>query len=147
MKENTHFKGTVQIKHWDGEGNILLDKTYDNLVVTTGLQWIAARLNTPVPAVMNYIAVGTSNTPPALNQTALVAEVARSVVSVGGGSVSGTTIVYSTTFGAGVATGALQEAGIFQLATGSPMLSRVTYPVINKGASDTISILWTIAAQ
>jgi hypothetical protein len=147
MIEKTKFKGTVQVKHWDSEGNLLRDSIHENLVVTTGLQWIAGRLNDPAPAVMNYIAVGTSNTAPALNQTALFAEVARVVVTVPGGSTSGQTIVYSATYNPGVGTGALQEAGIFQSLVGSTMLSRVTYPVINKGPSDTISIIWTIAAQ
>jgi len=141
------MKGTVHVKHWNAAGEMLLDEIYENLIVTSGLQWIAGRLNNPSPDVMNYIAVGTSATAPALNQTTLVAEVARVAITVAGGSVSGQTIAYNATFGPGVATDSLYEAGIFQLNSGSTMLSRVTYPVINKGAGDTVSILWTVAAQ
>jgi len=147
MKDNTKYKGTVHVKHLDADGNVLRDAVYDNLVVTAGLAWIAGRLSSTPAAVMNYIAVGTSATPPATNQTALVDEIARVAVSVAGGAPSGATIIYSATLGAGVGTGSLQEAGIFQLATGSTMLSRVTYPVINKAAGDTVSIVWTVAAQ
>jgi hypothetical protein len=147
MIDNTKFKGTVQIKHWNSDGELLRDATYDNLVVTTGLEWIAGRLSNSPPTYMNYIAVGTSNTAPSAGQTTLVAEIARQVVTVTGGSASGATIIYSTSYGAGVGTGALQEAGIFQSSSGSTMLSRVTFAVINKAAGDTVSVVWTIAAQ
>jgi len=147
MIDNTKFKGTVQIKHWDSEGKLLLDEEYQNLVVTTGLEWIAGRLSNSPPSYMNYIAVGTGSTTPAAGQTALVTEVARQAITVTGGSASGATIIYSTSFGAGVGTGALQEAGIFQSSSGSTMLSRVTFATINKAAGDTVSIVWTIAAQ
>jgi hypothetical protein len=96
---------------------------------------------------MNYIGVGTSGTAAALGNTTLGTEIAREAVTVAGGSTSGTTIIYSATFAAGTGTGALQEAGIFQSSSGSTMLSRVVYPVINKGAGDTVSVLWTISAQ
>jgi hypothetical protein len=147
MIDNTKYKGTVQIKHWNSDGDLLLDETFNNLVVTTGLQWIAGRLSNSPPTYMNYIAVGTSNTAPSAGQTTLVAEIARQVITVPGGSASGATIIYSTSYGAGVGTGALQEAGIFQSASASTMLSRVTFAVINKAAGDTVSIVWTISAQ
>jgi len=147
MIENMKIKGTVRIQRWNKNGDLTLDTTFENLVVTSGLQWIIGRLNSPVPPVMNYIAVGTGTALPTLSDTTLETEVARQAVSVAGGSVSGQTIVYSTSYGPGVATATLTEAGIFQEATGSSMLSRVTYPAINKGVDDTVSILWTIAAQ
>ena len=147
MLENIKYTGTVHVVHSNADGVVLLDKEYDNLVVTTGLQWIAARLGDSAPTSMNYIAVGTSSTTPSAGQTALIGELARVAVTVAGGAPSGSTIVYSANFGAGVGTGSLQEAGIFQSSSGSTMLSRVTYPVINKAAGDTVSVVWTISAQ
>jgi hypothetical protein len=50
----------------------------------------------------------------------------------------------STTFGAGVGTGALTEAGIFNAATAGVMLSRVVFSVVNKASTDALTITWAI---
>jgi hypothetical protein len=145
MKENIkNIRGYVEVLHYDSDMNLIHKYDFENLVVNTGLNWVAQRLNDPTPAVMSHIAVGTDPTLPALNQTALLAEIYRQSMSVLGGAVSGASIVYSCTIGPGNGTGALQEAGLFNADPGGTMLSRVTYPVINKGASDTIAISWTI---
>jgi hypothetical protein len=147
MKEKLHFRGDVKIKRYLETGELAEQRDVKNLVVTTGLEWIIGRLNAPVPPVMSYIAVGTNNTVPQLNQTTLITEIWRQPTTVAGGSVSGVTIVYTTAIGPGNGTGALQEAGIFDQGSLGTMLSRVTYPVINKGASDTVVVEWTISAQ
>lgn len=139
-----NIKGYVDILHYNEEMELIEELHFENLVVTTGLQWIAGRLNVPIPAIMDYIAVGTDGTPPVLSDTGLAIEIYRAPVSVSGGAVSGNSIVFNQTIPAGSATGTLQEAGIFDLSSAGTMLSRVTYPVINKGPSDTIAITWTI---
>lgn len=136
--------GTVKVEHFDGNMNLIKIHEFKNLVVTTGKEWIAGRLNNPVPPIMNYIALGTGTTAPVLTDTTLETEIYRQVVTTPGGAVSGNSLVFTQTVGAGSGTGALTEAGIFDLAAAGTMLSRVTYPVINKGASDTIAITWTI---
>jgi hypothetical protein len=49
-----------------------------------------------------------------------------------------------TTFGAGTATAAITESGLFDTATtnAQTMLCYNTFAVINKGASDTLVITW-----
>lgn len=145
MKDSIkQVSGKVQIFHYDENKNLINEYEFDNLVVTSGLNWIASRLTDPPGVIMNYIAVGTDNTTPTLAQTALVSEIYRDVVSVSGGTVSNNNLLFTQTILPGSATASLQEAGIFTLGSGGTMLSRVTYPVINKGASDTIAINWTI---
>lgn len=145
MKDSIkQVSGKVQIFHYDENKNLINEYEFDNLVVTSGLTWIANRLTDPPDVIMNYIAVGTDNTTPTLAQTALVSELYRAAVSISGGTVSTNNLLFTQTIPPGSATGALQEAGIFTLGSGGTMLSRVTYPVINKGASDTIAINWTI---
>jgi len=146
-KESLKIRGDVKIQRYLENGDLAETVNVKNLVVTTGLEWITGRLNDPTPTVMGYIAVGTDNTVPALNQTTLVNEIWRQPTTVPGGSVSGVTIVYTCAIGPGNGTGALVEAGIFNAGTAGTMLSRVTYPVINKGASDTVVVEWTISAQ
>lgn len=146
MKDSiNNIQGHVNILHYNEKNELIKEYSFKNLVVTTGLNWITDRLNTPAPAVMNYIAVGTDNTLPAANQTTLVSEIYRESVAISGGTVSNNTLLFTITLGPGEGTGALQEAGIFDLASAGTMLSRVTYPVINKGAGDTIAISWTIS--
>jgi len=137
-------RGFVKILHFDKDMSLINTIDVENLVVTAGLNWVAGRLNDPPPAFMNYIAVGTDATVPTLSETILVAEIYRAPVSILGGSVSGNSIIYTQTIPPGAATGALQEAGIFNNGVAGTMLSRVTYPVVNKGPSDTIAISWTI---
>jgi hypothetical protein len=48
------------------------------------------------------------------------------------------------TFGAGVATGAITEAGVFNALTAGTMLCRTVFSVINKGALDTLVITWKV---
>lgn len=146
MKDSiNNIQGHVNILHYNEKNELIKEYSFKNLVVTTGLNWITARLNTPAPAVMNYIAVGTANTLPAANQTTLVNEVYREAVAIAGGTISSNTLLFTATLGPGEGTGSLQEAGIFDLASAGTMLSRVTYPIINKGAGDTIAISWTIS--
>ena len=49
----------------------------------------------------------------------------------------------TTTFAAGAATAALTEAGVFNAASAGTMLDRVIFPVINKGAADTLQAVFT----
>ena len=136
MKDSiNNIQGHVNILHYNEKNELIKEYSFKNLVVTTGLNWITARLNTPAPAVMNYIAVGTANTLPAANQTTLVNEVYREAVAIAGGTISSNTLLFTATLG----------PGIFDSAAAGTMLSRVTYPVINKGAGDTIAISWTIS--
>lgn len=125
-------------------GEVKLKKTFPNLVVTTGKELLASRLASATNNVVGYMAVGSGNTAPAVTDTTLVAEISRVATSVAGGTPTGNTVLYTATFPAGVGTGSLQEAGLFNAVSGGSMLSRTTYAVINKGDSDELIINWTI---
>ena len=125
-------------------GEVKLDKTFKNLVVTSGKTFIASRMANASSSVMSHMAVGTSNVAPNTVDTTLGAELSRVALNVAGGTPSSNTVLYTATYPAGVGTGALQEAGIFNAGSGGTMLSRTTYAVINKGASDEMIINWTI---
>lgn len=125
-------------------GEVKLKKTFPNLVVTAGKNLLASRLASATDNVVGYMAVGSGNTAPAVTNTTLVAEISRVATSVAGGTPTGNAVLYTATFPAGVGTGSLQEAGLFNAVSGGSMLSRTTYAVINKGASDELIINWTI---
>lgn len=113
----------------------------NNLVVTAGKNWVADRMN-DANTVMTHMALGTSTTAAAAGQTALVTELDRNALT--STTVSTNTVAYACTWAAGDGTGAITEAGLFDAASSGDMLARTVFSVVNKGASDSITITWTI---
>jgi mannitol-specific phosphotransferase system IIBC component len=115
-----------------------------NLVVTAGKNWVADRMNN-VNTVMTHMAVGTGSTAAAAGDTALGTQLDRNTLS--STTVTDNAIEYACTWAAGDGTGALTEAGIFDAASGGDMLARTVFSVVNKGASDSMTITWTITVS
>ena len=135
--------GSVNVVIRDESGKQKENFTIPNLVVTTGLAYIASRMKDATATAMTHMAVGTGNTAAAAGNTALETQLG-SRVALTSTTVTSNSIAYVASFGAGVATGALTEAGIFNASTSGTMLCRTVFAVINKGASDTMTITWTI---
>jgi len=112
-----------------------------NLVVTAGKEWVADRMNN-ANTVMTHMALGTGTNAAAVGDTTLQTEIDRNALT--STTVSTNTIAYSCTWAAGDGTGAITEAGLFDAASGGDMLARTVFSVVNKGASDSITITWTI---
>jgi ethanolamine utilization microcompartment shell protein EutS len=116
----------------------------DNLVVTSGKEFVASRMVGSSSDVMSHMAIGSGSTAAAAGDTALGSELGR-VSSAD--SVSGAVVTYSATFGAGTGTGAVTEAGLFNAASGGDMLCRTVFSVVNKGASDSMTISWAVTVS
>lgn len=144
MNTASSIKVIVTGELLDSEGNLKQKFIKHNLITNVGYDFLCnCFANTTRPAPMEYIAVGTGTTAPALTNTTLVAEIKR--LKAGYSHTSADKfLTLSATFGAGVATGALTEAGIFNAATRGIMFDRVTYPVINKEELDTYIISFTL---
>lgn len=144
--EKLKATGKVNFKLFDKDGNLKEEKSINNLVVTTGLEYIAARMaESGRPAQMSHMALGEGTGTPALGDVGLGSEVERVALAVAGGTPSGASITYAATFPAGTA-GAITEAGIFN-DDGSPagdMLCRTTFLVINKGVDDSLAVTWEV---
>lgn len=146
VNENLKTKGIVSLVLTDENGNVKDTQTH-NMVMQLGLAYITSRMKDATATAMTHIAVGTGTTAAANNQTALVTESARSALSSTSQVTTTTTndaIQYVATFGAGVGTAALTEAGIFNASSAGTMLARTVFPVVNKGANDTLTITWKI---
>tara|TARA_Y100001937_G_scaffold103564_1_gene142828 strand:- start:1027 stop:1449 length:423 start_codon:yes stop_codon:yes gene_type:complete len=115
-----------------------------NLVVTAGKNYVADRIKNN-STVMSHMAIGTGSTPAAAGNTALGSESART--SLTSSTVTDNEIVYVDTFAAGTGTGAITEAGIFNASSGGTMLCRTVFSVVNKGASDAMTITWTVTVS
>lgn len=117
----------------------------DNLVVTTGKGYVASRMKDASATAMSHMAIGTGSTAAAAGDTALGSESAR--VALTSTTVSGADITYVATFGAGTGTAAITEAAVLNASSSGTMLCRTVFAVVNKGASDSMTITWTVTAS
>lgn len=146
IRDSIKATGALNITLYDANRNIKQQLSVPNLVVTVGKNVIADRLIDASSSVMSHMAVG--------EDSGTILPLAASNVELGdqtGARValtsitrSNNVITYTASFADGVSTGALTEAGIFNASTAGDMLCRTTFPVINKEASDFLTINWNV---
>jgi hypothetical protein len=143
MNLNEIFKltGKVHLTVTNEHGEVV-EQRATNLVVTTGKNFTASRMVGVASNVMSHMAIGAGTTAAAVGDTALGSELGR--VALTASTAANNVVTYTATFGTGVGTGAVTEAGIFNASSAGTMLCRVVFAVVNKGANDTIAITWTV---
>ncbi len=141
INENFEVTGAVVIRK---NGEIV--KEIPNTIVTTGKNDIAS-LITGSGAVITHMGVGTGTTGVVAGDTALETEVDRNALVTSGGVASTNTVEFESVWNAGDGTGALTEAGLFSASTGGTMLARTVFSVVNKSASDILTITWTVTVS
>ena len=143
FNENLKLSGQIAIVLKDKDGNVKEERTEKNLVVTTGLNYIASRMKDATATAMTHMALGSGTTAAAAGQTDIVTLLgAREALD--STTVTANAVAYVSSFEAGAATGAVTEAGIFNASTSGTMLCRVVFSVVNKAADDTMTVTWTI---
>ena len=146
FNENLKLSGQLTIVLRDKNGNVKEERTEKNLVVTTGLGYIASRMKDASATAMTHMALGSGTTNAAAGQTDLVTLLgAREALD--STTVTANAVAYVASFEAGDATGAVTEAGIFNASTSGTMLCRVKFDVVNKAADDTMTVTWTITVS
>jgi hypothetical protein len=146
LQENLKIKGHVAITVYDRDGNIKDARSIPNLVVTAGKQYIASRMVGTAASVMSHMGIGTSSAAPAAGDTDLTTPTGTRV-ALDTFDATTNTVTGTATFPSANGTGAITEAGIFNASTSGTMLCRTTFPVVNKGAGDSIAITWTITVS
>jgi hypothetical protein len=142
-KEDMRIIGILDLVLKDEKGRVKETRKMENLIVNNGKYGIADQLiASPTINKPSHFAVGTGSTAPSATQTALVSETGTRV-TFSSKTRSGKVVTMVGTFAAGNGTGALTEAGIFNASSSGSMYSRVTFSVINKGASDSLELTWT----
>lgn len=144
--DNLKLTGKLNVTLTDKDGNVKDSREIDNLVVNAGLAYIASRMVGTAKSVMSHMAVGSSTTAAAAAQTDLISILGtrKALTSTTISGSNNEKVVYVATFAATESTGAITEAGVFNASTGSDMLCRTTFAVVNKGADDSLTITWTI---
>ncbi len=146
LQDNIKAKGVLTLVLTDEHGNVK-EQNEHNLVVSAGLAYIASRMKDTTASVMSHMAVGAGTTAAAAADTALGSQLGRVALdstAIVTTAVTGDSVQYVATFPAGTGTGAVTEAGVFNNSTGGTMLCRTVFPVINKGALDTLTITWKV---
>ena len=121
-----------------------------NLVVNTGLAIIASRLFDASDNVMSHMSIGSGTVAAAGADAALGTELARVALTsttIVTTNVTNDAIQYVATFLPGTGTGAVTEAGLLNASSSGTMLCRTVFPVINKGAADTLTITWKVTIE
>lgn len=141
MMEEMNFKENLNVQHFDKDGNLIGETNLHNTVTTAGKNGAADQLlASPTLGKPTHMAIGTGT--PA--STLLGTEVAR--VSFDSKTRSGAVVTMVATFGAGVGTGTITEAGIFDNGTANTvnMWNSATSFTHTKGASDSLVFTWTL---
>ena len=146
LQDNIKAKGTLTLVLTDENGNVKSQDEH-NLVVSTGLAYIASRMKDATATAMSHMGVGSGTVAAAAGDTALGSQLGRVALdstTIVTTTVSNDSVQYVATFPAGTGTGAVTEAGVFNAASNGTMLCRTVFPVINKGALDTLTITWKV---
>ena len=143
LNDKLKLRGDVSIVLKNDDGSVKDSRTIKNLVVNDGLNFIVSRMKDTTQGAMSHMAVGSSTTAAAAGQTDLVSALG-SREALDSTTVSTNTVTYVSSFEAGEGTGAVTEAGIFNASSGGDMLCRTVFSVVNKQATDSMTITWTI---
>ena len=140
VNDQLKMKGKLQIRLNDE-----VVQEVDNIVVTAGKGYVASRMKDATATAMSHMAIGSGSTAAAASDTALGNQLGR--VALPSTTVSAAVVTYVASFPAGTGTGAVTEAGILNAASGGTMLCRTVFSVVNKGASDSMTVTWTVTVS
>jgi|TARA_B100000131_G_scaffold68199_1_gene64518 hypothetical protein len=143
-KDESRVLGKLKIEVKDKHGKVKDTREVDNLVVDTGLAFIASRMKDASATAMTHMELGTGTTAAAAGNTALETAISGSRTALTSTTVTSNAVAYVASFAAGTGTGAVTEAGILNAGSGGTLLCRTVFSVVNKGASDSMTITWTV---
>jgi len=135
------FNMTLEL--FDEKGNLKETRKIHNTVTTAGKNGVADQLlASPTLAKPGWMEVGTGTG----GTTLLNAYIAGSRVALTSKLRTGAVVTMVGDFGAGVGTGAITEAGIFDVVTANTvnLWCYASFTVINKAAGDSLKITWTL---
>lgn len=145
--DNLKVSGALRVVLTGADGKVKDERDLKNLVVNTGLNFIASRMKEATATVMSHMALGTGTTAAAAGNTGLEAEISGARVALTSTTVTANQVTYIASFAAGVGTGAVTESGILNAASSGTMLCRTVFPVVNKQAGDSMTVTWTVTVN
>ena len=130
----------------DKDGRLKSIELTPNTFTQYGDRLVADAMSDRGDTLPTHMAVGTTSGGKTTASTALEAEVGRVALdsTTQGTSGDDNDVVYVATFPAGTGTGALVEAGLFDDPSAGNMMAYAEFSVKNKGASDSLTVTWTV---
>ena len=142
INDKIRSSGELEVTLRKADGSIKEEHTFSNIVVSTGKEFIAARMIDDTVPMMAEMGIGDSDATLEVGNTALMNQLARKPLQ--NSTVASNVVTYVGEFLDGVGTGGIVEAGIFTGGTPDTMLCRTTFPVINKEVDDILTINWNV---
>lgn len=142
--------GVVKADLWEvdpvtGARTLVEHQESHNMVVNSGLNWLRSLFDNITPVTFlrqRYAAIGTGGTAVAATDTALGTETAREVNETYAAGGTGVCTI-TTEFAAGVGTGMIAEAGLFDTNAAGIMFDRTVFgSAIDKTASRALTVSW-----
>jgi len=138
------LSGRYFVKLYGPDGALKHASHGHNVVTTVGKEFLASFLYSAAVGASTftakYIAIGTGGSSESASDTGMGTEASRTTGTVS--YLSGQIFQVTATFAAGAGTGAITEYGLFSSSTGGTLVSRDTESAINKGAGDTLTVVY-----
>ena len=161
LNDGIGIKGLVaNIKHYVPDDNgdfekdgiryrLEEDKTIENTLCDLGNSMAARRFFSAAETMLpTHMAVGSGDGSKTSASTTLTTELGRvaldSLTCPAAGAANDNVVTAVATFGAGVGTGALVEAGLFTGTPAGTMICFSQYGIVTKAAADIVIFTWTI---
>lgn len=143
---NLKLRANVSLNLYNCRGDLIVVLEKHNIITELGLSSILDQLlDNPTVAVPGYMELGTGV--PGVERLGEYVPGSRTVFSEK--SLVGTTLAMRCVFPAGVGTGLITEAGIFNsdVENSGDMYLSTSFAEIPKGETDVLKVLWTITAS
>lgn len=145
MEDSIRFKGEIIAKLFSSDGKLKNTSFIDNAVTAYGMEGIIDQLLV-VPSINKptHMELGTG-TP---TTTKLGTFIVGSRTAIASKVRSEKSLVMQCTFPAGVGTGLVREAGVFNSGVGNAvgMYCSAYFSVFDKAAGDSLELTWTLTA-
>ena len=151
MNEGTGIKGHVKVELRDELGNMKHYQEFPNTITNVFDAHAAARLSGVSDNIISFIAIGSGDSQAAVDTTldhliniVALSGTTGSILQLTGANDNDLQAVGY--WGAGAGTGSITEAGLFKM-SGTTLGSMCAYTDsinVQKGASDTLTLTWTL---
>jgi len=144
LNEGLKVTGHIKLELFDESGNLKDVREINNLVVTAGKNYLASWLTAATQAdyFMRYIGLGEGTTGAQATDTDLETPLASRVA----GALTPSSNIWQNvaSFGPGVNTGTITEAGLFSASSSGTMFARQVFGAVTKEAGDSLQITWQV---
>lgn len=145
LGDKEKISGEIWVYKHNADGSKTLLRNKKNVILNVGKDFLALHLKAAASSgFMDHIAVGSDGTSAQATDTGVITQIGVRVQGTLDNPGATNILENTATFGAGVATGAWQEAALYSAITGGTSFARQTFGILTKGALDTFSLVWQI---